>query len=91
MQRMEPARYETAKLREVDDTYYFGVSCGDCGRNKRLSLVRLRAALGDDYLVVAVRKRMKCTTCHSKKIIISFFGPHQAVGNLAYLFEQAPV
>jgi hypothetical protein len=87
---MEPARYETAKLRDVDDTYYFGVCCNDCQRQRRLSLVRLRAALGDDYLVVDIRKRMKCTTCHSKKIIISFFGPHQAVGSLAYLFDQVP-
>lgn len=90
MQRMEPARYEAAKLREVDDTYYFGVSCSDCQRRRRLSLVRLRTMLGDDYLVVDIRKRMKCATCHSKKIIISFFGPHQAVGNLAYLFDQVP-
>ena len=85
---MDAVRYETARLGDVDDTYYFGVSCNGCLRSKRLSLVRLRASLGADYPIVELRRRLKCSTCRSRQIVISFLAPAQSVGNLAYLFEQ---
>jgi len=46
--------YSTAKLGQVDDTYYHGVNCPSCLRAQRISLVRLRGVLGDDYRVVDV-------------------------------------
>ena len=85
---MEPAKFSSAKLADVDDRYYFGVTCQDCMRSARISLVRLRSQLGDDYPVVQIRTRLKCSTCGSKQITTTFLAPHQAVSNLASLFNQ---
>jgi hypothetical protein len=85
------ANYSTAKLAEVDDRYYYGVDCRSCLRSARLSLTRLRGLLGDDFPVANVRGRLKCSTCKSKQLTVTFLGPHQAVGNLAALFHQKPV
>jgi hypothetical protein len=88
---MECATYSTAKLADVDDRYYYGVSCQSCMRGARLSLAKLRQTLGDDYPVVKVVSRLKCRTCGSKQVTVTFLAPSQAVGNLARLFEQAAV
>ena len=87
---MEPANYSTAKLAEVDDRYYYGVSCQSCLRSCRISLVRLRIALGDDYPLIKIVRRLKCRTCGSKQVTVTFLAPHQAVGNLVYLFNEIP-
>jgi hypothetical protein len=86
---MEPTNFSTAKLAEVDDRYYFGVHCRSCLRSARLSLTRLRGLLGDDFPVVKVRARLKCSTCGSKHLTVTFLAPHQAVGNLASLFKES--
>jgi hypothetical protein len=83
------ADYSTAKLGDVDDRYYFGVHCRSCLRSARLSLSRLRGLLGDDFPVVKVRTRPKCSVCGSKELTVTFLAPHQAVGNLAHLFNEA--
>jgi hypothetical protein len=88
---VEYLSYSTAKLSDIDDRYYFGVSCSSCYRSKRLSVTRLRSTLGDAFPVVDVRKRLKCQTCGSKKIVVTFLNPGQAVGNLAQLFQEAAV
>jgi hypothetical protein len=85
---MEPANYNSAKLADVNDDYYFGVYCQSCLRDARLSLTRLRGLLGDDFPVVKVRARLKCSTCGSKQLTVTFLAPHQAVGNLAHLFNE---
>jgi ribosomal protein L44E len=85
---MESANFSTAKLDEVDDRYYLGVSCQSCMRSARLSLTRLRGLLGDGFPVVKVRTRLKCSTCGSKELTVTFLAPHQAVGNLASLFKE---
>jgi hypothetical protein len=82
------ANFSTAKLSDVHDDYYYGVSCQSCLRSARVSLVRLRSILGGDYPVVNVARRLKCHTCGSKRITVTFLAPHQAVGNLAYLFNE---
>jgi len=87
---MESANYSTAKLANVDDRYYYGVCCQSCMRSARMSLVRLRSLLGDGFPVVNILGRLKCSTCGSKQITVTFLGPHQAVGNLAYLFNKEP-
>lgn len=85
---MEYATFNTAKLADVDDSYYFGVHCQSCLRNARLSLARLRGLLGDDFPVVNLRTRLKCSTCGSKQLTVTFLAPHQAVGSLAHLFNE---
>jgi hypothetical protein len=85
---VEYATFNTAKLADVDDSYYFGVHCQSCLRSARLSLTRLRGLLGDDFPVVKVRTRLKCSTCGSKELTVTFLAPHQAVGNLASLFNE---
>lgn len=87
---MDYARLEAAKLSDVDDTYYYGADCRSCLRSRRISLVRLRAVLGDAYPLKAIRPRLTCSTCGSKAMIITFLAPNQAVGNLAELFSQEP-
>jgi hypothetical protein len=88
---VDHANYSTAKLGEVDDRYYYGVSCQSCMRSARLSLSRLRGLLGDDFPVVKVKTRLKCSTCGSKDLTVTFLAPYQAVGNLADLFQHKPV
>lgn len=85
---MEHANYSTARLADVDDRYYYGVSCQTCMRAARISLIRLCASLGEDYPLVKVVTRLKCRTCGSKQITVTFLAPHQAVSNLAYLFKE---
>jgi hypothetical protein len=85
------ANYNTAKLRDVDDSYYFGVHCRSCLRSARLSLSRLRGLLGDDFPVIKVKTRLKCSTCGSKQFTVTFLAPNQAVGSLTNLFQQKPV
>ena len=86
--RVDTVHYSTAELSDVDDRYYYGVSCQSCMRAARISLSRLRASLGDVYPLVQVVRRLKCRTCGSKQITVTFLAPHQAVGNLAYLFKE---
>jgi predicted nucleic-acid-binding Zn-ribbon protein len=85
---VEYANFSTAKLAEVDDRYYYSVSCQSCMRGRRLSLTKLRGLLGDDFPVVKVKTRLKCSTCGSKQLTVAFLAPHQAVGNLAHLFHE---
>jgi hypothetical protein len=75
----------------VDDSYYFAVGCRSCLRNVRVSLVRVRGALGDDFPLVDVAKRLKCSTCGSKQVTVTYLKPSQAVGNLYPLFQLSPV
>jgi hypothetical protein len=82
--------YNTVKLGEVDDTYYYGVSCPTCLRAQRISLVRLRGVLGDNYRLVDVLKRLKCGTCGSKKVTVTFLAPRQAGTSLGHLFKLPP-
>jgi hypothetical protein len=82
------ANYSTAKLADVDDSYYFGVYCQSCLRNARMSLTRLRGLLGDDFPVVKLRTRLKCSVCGSKELTVTFLSPYQAVGNMAALFRE---
>ena len=60
---MEYARLETAKLRDIDDAYYYGAQCRGCGHGARLSVTKLIARLGDDYPLVKVRERLRCERC----------------------------
>ena len=87
---MEHAHISTATLADVDDSYYYGVSCQSCLRNARLSLERLRAKLGDDFPVVKIIGRLKCRTCGSKQIIVTFLAPNQGGSSLAALFREEP-
>ena len=88
---MENARLESAALAHLDDTYYYGAYCGKCKHHARISLVKLRASLGDDFPLIEVRPRLRCRRCRSRHIIVTFLGPHQRSGDLARLFELEPI
>jgi hypothetical protein len=79
--------YETAKLAELDDSYCYGVDCSSCCRTKRLSLVRLRAALRDGFPLVEMHKRLKCSTCNNRQVTVMFLAPNQAGTSLQHLFQ----
>ena len=40
-----------------------------------------------DYAVAKVVARPRCKTCGPKLVTLTFLAPHQAVGNLAHLFN----
>jgi hypothetical protein len=86
---MEHAKLETAALAHVDDSYYFGAFCGKCKHTARLSLVKLRARLGDDFPLKDVRPRLRCRRCRSRHIVVTFLGPRQRSGDLARLFDES--
>jgi hypothetical protein len=85
---MEYAKLETAALAHVDDNYYYGAYCGKCRYTARLSLVKLRTRLGDDFPLKAVRPRLRCRRCRSRHIVVTFLGPHQRSGSLGQLFAE---
>lgn len=85
---MQFATLETAALRHVDDSYYYGAYCGGCEHSARLSLVKLRARLGDDYALREVRARLRCRRYWSRHIVVTFLGLHQRSGMLARLFDE---
>jgi hypothetical protein len=85
---MKYACLETAALAHVDDSYYYGAFCGKCKHTARLSLVKLRARLGDDFPLKDVRPRLRCRRCRSRHMVVTFLGPHQRAGSLAHLFAE---
>lgn len=87
---VEYAKLETAALAHVDDSYYYGAYCRICKHSARLSLVNLRAYLGDAFPLVKVKDRLRCERCGSRAIVITFLAPNQRTGNVAYLFGQTP-
>jgi hypothetical protein len=51
------------------------------GDHARLSLVKLRAQLGDDYPVRMIRDRLRCERCSDRRqIVITFLAPDQRTG-----------
>ncbi len=87
---VDHANYSTAKLADVDDHYYYGVSCRSCLRSERVSLTKLHSVLGGHYPVVIVVKPVKCRKSGSKEITVTFLAPNQAVGSLTHPFAQKP-
>jgi hypothetical protein len=81
-------KLETALLKDVDDTYYFGANCSSCLHASRLSLTKLRAHLGDDYPVARIRIRLMCELCGSKAVTITYLTPSQCTGSLVHLFDK---
>lgn len=85
---MDYPTLDTAKLSQVDDSFYYAASCNSCHHSVRLSLVKLRADLGDDFLLADVRTRLKCCQCGSRRIIIAYYTPAHAVTSLGPLFKE---
>jgi hypothetical protein len=88
---MEYARLETAALAHVSDEYYYGAFCGQCKHHVRLSLVKLRAKLGDDFPLRDVREKLRCGQCRSRHIIVTFLSPDHCCGDLRRWFELPPI
>lgn len=84
---MEAIPYDGGTLGQVDDTFYFGADCQKCARSQRLSLVRLRALLGDDFLLVDIRPLLKCSACGSRRIVTAYLPPN-AKGAFPSLFAE---
>ena len=87
---MEYAKLGTATLAHVDDSYYYGAYCRRCKHSARLSLVKLRAHLGDNFPLAKVRDRLRCERCGLREVVITFLAPNQRTGNVAYLFREEP-
>jgi hypothetical protein len=83
-------KLETALLKDVDDTYYYGANCRSCLHASRLSLSKLRAHLGDDFPVAKIRERLKCELCGSKRVVVTYLTPSQSTGSLVHLFDKKP-
>ena len=71
--RVDAVGYSTAKLADVEDRYYYGVSRQSRKCAAQISLTKLRISLGGDYRLVKRRAVAEV--------------PHQAVGNVAHLFN----
>src|ERR1700678_2319961 len=87
---MEYSKLDTATLAHVDDSYYYGAYCRRCKHSARLSLVKLRAHLGDNFPLAQVRARLRCERCGLREVVITFLAPNQRTGNVAYLFREEP-
>ena len=88
---MEFAKFETAKLHDVTDDYYFAAECSKCRHRRRLSLKKLKAHLGDDFLLIDIRPRLRCEICRSRKVVVSFLAPNNRFSTLlARLFQEPP-
>jgi hypothetical protein len=85
---VEYAKLETATLAHVDDRYYYGAYCRKCKHAARLSLVKLRANLGDNFLVSKIRQRLRCERCKSRAVVITFLAPDQRGGSVTHLLES---
>ena len=85
---MEYAKLGTATLAHVDHSYYYGAYCRRCEHSTRLSPVKLRAHLGEDYPLSKVRDRLRCECCGLREVVITFLAPNQRTGIVAYLFSR---
>ena len=86
---MDYAKLENACLAHVNDTYYYGAYCRKCKHSARLSLMKLRAHLGDNFPLREVRHKLRCEKCGDRRqIVITFLAPDQRTGSLAHLFRQ---
>jgi hypothetical protein len=87
---MDYAKLETATLAHVDDTYFYGAYCRKCKHAARLSLMTLRAHLGENFPLLKIKERLRCDRCRSRQIVITFLAPDQRTGNLVHLFRESP-
>jgi hypothetical protein len=87
---MEYATLETAALAHVDDTYYYGAYCRKCRHSARVSLVKLRAQLGENFPLIKVKEHLRCHRCSSRQIVVTFLTPNQRTGKVMYLFGNTP-
>ena len=70
MGSVEYAKLEAAALAHVDDCYYYGACCRMCKHSVWLSLVKLRAHLGDDFPLAKVKDRLRREQCKSRAVAL---------------------
>ncbi len=87
---MDYAKLETGTLAHVDDSYFYGAYCRKCKHAARLSLMTLRAHLGENFPLLKIKERLRCDRCSSRQIVITFLAPDQKTGNLVHLFRESP-
>ena len=88
---MTVREYGSAILGDVDDSYYFGISCSTCYCIRRLSLVRLRDLLGWYFKVSDLRKKLNCVQCGSGHLLVTFLTPAQNEQGTKRLFDRKAV
>jgi hypothetical protein len=85
---VEYAKLETALLRDVDESYYYGAWCRKCEHGARLNLAKLRAHLGGEFPLLKLRAKLRCERCGGREVVITFLAPDQRTGSLVHLFEK---
>lgn len=58
-------------LGEAARDYVYSASCSACRYNSRIDLDALAGRLGADFPLRELRKRLRCSQCRSRRIIIS--------------------
>jgi hypothetical protein len=85
---MSSVTLANARLKDVDDSYYFAAECKKCRHASRLKLSALREHLGAEFKLADIRTRLRCELCGHRDAVISFLSPNQAVSNLVPLFNR---
>jgi hypothetical protein len=83
-------RHDTAILGDLDDSFYFGVSCSSCHFSSRISLVRLRDELGWYFKLSKVRSKVRCAQCGDTRLIATFLTPAKNEARSEHLFRLRP-
>ena len=61
---------EQLTLAEAVDQIEYGASCDRCHETRRIDLVRLRDQLGSQFLVGDIRRRLRCSKCGKRNVIV---------------------
>jgi len=66
--------------------YYYGGYCRKCKHGARLSLIKLRDPLGDNFPPSKIRAKLTCERCGSRAVTITLLAPDQKTESLVKLF-----
>jgi hypothetical protein len=72
------AKLDTAKISDLTDGHNFAVSCSSCRHGLRLTATTLRQWFPEEFPVVLVRNRLRCSKCGVKAVIVTYLTPDQA-------------
>jgi hypothetical protein len=61
---------EHLTLAEAVELIVYGASCNRCHETRRIDLAQLRDRLGPRVLVGQIRRRLRCSKCGNRRIIV---------------------
>jgi hypothetical protein len=61
---------EQLTLAEASDLIHYGASCNRCHETRRIDLAKLAERLGPHFMVGDIRRRLRCSKCGTRKVII---------------------